>query len=447
MHVTTIDHYLPDPGGLLQWTVDSGAVSPVASSVPPSFNQGFHLSGAEDGSTWLAAAFDIDGRVDVKALERAYRLLIARHGTLHSAFVRRDGEIERELYDPAELILHQVPTVATSTPGELRDLLWTTLNTACHPFGFPSYLLAAIDRAERSTVFCGFDHSHVDAYSMSIIIDDLHQLYRGCLEEPGGFVADAMPMAGSFVDYCAAESEAAIVGPRDPRMRAWLAFFDEHDNTPPSFPLDLGLAPGESAPQAVDLRDLLDAETTAAFEAFCRNNGATVYAGMLAAMARCVRVLGGGPQMSLLFPLHTRRSQEWRGAVGWFTTNAPITVAATEDFIESVQRTGPALRTAVSLGEVPVPHVLAAMGGLNHERTDIFMVSFVDYRGLPGASAHVDIGAHHVSNVTTADDAQFWISRTERGLALRTRYPGTEAAEPVITSFLDELARFLRQPW
>ncbi|OZG26940.1 peptide synthase [Williamsia sp. 1138] len=447
MHVTTIDHYLPDPGNLMQWTVDSGAVRPVASSVPPSFNQGFHLSGSADESTWLAAAFDIDGRVDVKALERAYRLLIARHGTLHSAFVRRDGEIERELYDPAELILNQEPIAAADSPEGLRDLLWSTLNTACHPFGFPAYLLAAIDRAERSTVFCGFDHAHVDAYSMSIIIDDLHQLYRGCLDEPGGFVADTMPMAGNFVDYCAAEAEAAVIGPRDPRMRAWLTFFDEHDNTPPGFPLDLGLPPGQSAPQAVDLRDLLDADTTAAFEVFCRSNGASVFAGILAAMARCVRVLGGGPQMSLLFPLHTRRSEQWRGAVGWFTTNAPIKVAATEDFSESVQRAGPALRAAVALGEVPVPHVLAAMGGLNHQRNDIFMVSFVDYRGLPGASAHEDIGAHHVSNVTTADDAQFWISRTERGLALRSRYPDTDAAATVVTSFLDELSRFLRQPW
>ncbi|PYE14729.1 condensation domain-containing protein [Williamsia limnetica] len=447
MHVTTIDRYLPDAGGLLQWTVDSTAAAPVASTVPPSFNQGFHLRGAEDGSTWLAAAFDIDGPIDVKALERAYRLLITRHGTLHSAFVRRDGEIERELYDPADLVLNQEPVVPADSPEHLRDLLWTTLNTACHPFGFPAYLLAAIDRTERSTVFCGFDHAHVDAYSMSIIIDDLHQLYRGCLDEPGGFVADAMPMTGSFVDYCAVEAEAAIIGPRDPRMRAWLAFFDEHDNTPPGFPLDLGLAPGESAPATVDLRELLDTETAAAFEVFCRANGATVFAGVLAAMARCIRVLGGGPQLSLLFPLHTRRSEQWRGAVGWFTTNAPIKVAATEDFTESVQRAGPALRTAVALGEVPVPHVLAAMGGLNHQRSDIFMVSFVDYRRLPGAAAHENIGAHHVSNVTTADDAQFWISRTERGLALRSRYPGTEAAERVIASFLDELSRFLRQPW
>ncbi|PXW29989.1 UNVERIFIED_CONTAM: condensation domain-containing protein [Williamsia faeni] len=443
MHVTTIDHYSPPPGGLMRWTVDSDNSVAMPSSVPLSFNQQFHLGTVESGSVWLAAAFDVDGPIDTGALEHAYRLLISRHGTLHSAFVRRGDRIDREIHDPAQLILRPAKTVVTSTSDELRALLHDALDTACHPFDYPAFLLAAIDRPDRSTVICGFDHVHVDGYSMSIIVDDLHQLYDRCRREPDGTDVDALPMAGSFVDYCAAESDAVAISLRDPRMRAWLDFFDEHDKTPPSFPLDLGLPLGQTAPQAVDLRDLLDAEATATFELFCRSNGATVFAGLLAAMARCVRELGGGPQMSMLFPLHTRRSEQWRGAVGWFTTNAPLTVVATDDFIDSVQRTGPALRTALSLGEVPVAQVLDAMGGLNHRRGDIFMVSFIDYRNLPGSSAHEEIGAQHISNVTATDDTQFWISRTARGLSLRTRYPGTPAARPVIVEFLDRLGQFL----
>ncbi|HEY9313179.1 condensation domain-containing protein [Williamsia sp.] len=423
--------------------MDSTTSVAIGSQVPLSFNQRFHLEAVDSGSVWLAAAFDVDGPIVPTALAAAYRLLISRHGTLHSSFVRRDDQIDREVHDPDRLILRPAPTIMTSTSEELRLLLRNELDAACHPFDYPAFLLAAIDREDRSTIICGFDHVHVDAYSMSIIVDDLHQLYQGCLATPDGSAADSLPMAGSFVDFCAAESEAAVVTSRDPRMRAWLTFFDEHDNTPPAFPLELGLSKGQVAPQAVDLRGLLDAETTHDFEALCRRNGATVFAGFLAAMAWCIRELGGGPQMSLLFPLHTRRSEEWRGAVGWFTTNAPLNVVATDDFIDSVQRTGPALRNAVSLGEIPVPHVLAAMGGLRPQRNDIFMVSYVDYRPLPGSSAHENISAQHISNATSADDAQFWLSRTDRGLALRTRYPGTPAAQAVIGEFLDKLGQFL----
>ena len=447
MHVTTIDRYSPAPGVLLRWSVDSSADRVVASAVPPSFNQTFHLAGAEDGTIWLAAAFDVDGRVDTKALERAYRLLIARHGTLHSGFVRTDGGIGRELHDASHITLVARAGIETTSSADLRDLLWNSLNDACHPFGFPAYLLAAIDRADRSTVFCGFDHSHVDAYSMSIIVGDLHQLYHAAKAEPGGFIADEMRMAGNFVDYCAAESDAAPIGRSDPRMRAWLAFFDEHENTAPSFPLDLGLLPGERAPQAVDLRHLLGPEATDRFDSRCRSAGASTFAGVLSAMAQTVRGLGGGPQMSMLFPVHTRRSEPWQNAVGWFTTNAPLEVVAAENFDETVARTGPALRAAVKLGEVPVPQVLEAIGGIHRRRDDIFMVSYVDYRRLPGSGTHEKIGATHISNVTTADDVQFWISRTDRGLALRTRYPDTETAVAVIGTFLDELGRRLATEW
>jgi mycolipenoyl-CoA---2-(long-chain-fatty acyl)-trehalose mycolipenoyltransferase / long-chain-acyl-CoA---trehalose acyltransferase len=445
LHVTTIDHYSPPPGELMRWTVDSGESVAIPSPVPLSFNQQFHLSAAETGSVWLAAAFDMDGPIDPAALERAYHLLISRHGTLHSAFVRRGDRIDREVHDPAQLIVRQSDPVTTSTSADLRALLRGALDTACHPFDYPAFLLAAINRTDRSTIICGFDHVHVDAYSMSIIIDDLHRLYDRCRRGAGDSEVDESPMPGNFVDYCAAESDVAVIGPDDPRMRAWLDFFTEHNNTPPGFPLDLGLPPGQTAPQAVDLRDLLDAEATASFEVFCRANGATVFAGLLAAMARCARELGGGPRMSMLFPLHTRRSEQWRRAVGWFTTNAPLEVVASDDFVASVQQTGPALREAVNLGQVPMAQVLGAMGGLNRRRGDIFMVSFLDYRAMPGSSTHEEIGAQHISNVTTADDVQFWISRTGRGLSLRTRYPGTPSAQSVIAAFLDRLGHFLAE--
>jgi hypothetical protein len=443
LHVTTIDRYSPDPGVVLQWSVDSSGGGPIVSAVPPSFNQAFHLVGADSGTVWLAAAFDVDGHIDAKALEHAYRLLIVRHGTLHSAFVRRDDRIERELHDPSQLSLVPLAGVETTSSSGLRDLLWSSLNDACHPFGFPAYLLAAIDRADRSTVFCGFDHSHVDAYSMSIIVNDLHQLYLAAQAEPGGFIADEMPMAGNFVDYCAAESDATPIGRTDPRMRAWLNFFAERNNTAPSFPLDLGLPPGEKAPQAVDVRHLLGPDATDEFDTRCRRAGASVFAGVLSAMAQSVRHLGGGPQMSLLFPVHTRLSEPWHNAVGWFTTNAPLAVTTAADFADTLARTGPALRAAVKLGEVPVPQVLDALGGLHRSRDDIFMVSYVDYRRLPGSVAHTDISATHISNVTSADDVQFWISRTDRGLALRTRYPDTPTARTVIAAFLDDVGGLL----
>lgn len=444
VHVTTIDRYCPPAGELLTWTVDVSAARPEMSDVPPSFNQTVHLATAGDSSTWLAAAFTVRGRVDRAALGSAYRALIARHGTLRSSFSAGPAGIRRHAYDPDDLVLHLGSVVDTTADTVLRDRLRDTLDHACHPFGYPAFLFAAIDRDDASTIICGFDHSHVDAYSISIVIDDLHRLYDGYRWHGQLFDPTALAMSGSFVDFCAAESQAPPVALSDPRMRRWLRFFDDRDGTLPTFPLDLGVEPGATAPQATEVRALLGRRETEQFAELCRRSGASVFGGTLAAMADAVRRCGGGPELPLLFPMHTRREERWRNAVGWFTTNAPLRVVGTGDLLETIRRTGPELRRAVTLGEVPVPQVIEAMGGLRRTRSDIFMVSYVDYRLLPGADRHRTIDAHHISNATTADDAQFWISRTDDGLALRARHPDTLTAHRTIRRFTDELIRTLR---
>ena len=123
--------------------------------------------------------------------------------------------------------------------------------------------------------------------------------------------------------------------------------------------------------------------------------------------------------------------------VGWFTTNAPVRVVSTGDLATTARRTGPVLRRSIRLGEIPVPQVIANVGGFRQVRSDIFMVSYIDYRTLPGARLHESIAAHHISNASTADDAQFWISRTDDGLALRARHPDTLVSQ----------ARLLAEVW
>ena len=63
---------------------------------------------------------------------------------------------------------------------------------------------------------------------------------------------------------------------------------------------------------------------------------------------------------------------------------------------------------------------------------------------MPGAAQHRDIAAQHISDVAEADDVQFWISRTDDGLALRVRYPDTVRAREVVGRFLHRFAEALQ---
>ncbi|APE34353.1 hypothetical protein BOX37_10765 [Nocardia mangyaensis] len=428
MRVTTVDRYAPEPGTFVHWTVRDDGTS-IESPVPPSFNQLVHLVGAESGNTWLAAAFDVDGPLDRAALADAYRALIARHGTLRSSFVPTSTGPRRVLR-PASVRLEEQPGTAHRSGAALRETLWRHCNDRCAPFAERAYLLAAIDRPDTATIVCAFDHAHVDAYSIAVVIEDLRLLYHGA--EP-----ETLPPVGDFVDYCAQPVEFRD---DDPRVDGWREFFGDQGVVPPSFPLDLGLARGQSAPQAVELRRMLSAGETADFESWCRTNDSGLFAGLLTALAHGVRTAGGGDRTRLLFPMHTRNEPRWDTAIGWFTTNAPVAVDASGTITDSVRRTQFAVRTAIEIGAVPLADTLHALGGLNLQRSDIFMVSYIDYRRLPGARAR---NATHVSNTSTADDVQVWFSRSADGLALRVRYPATARARAVVLPFLNEVEQIL----
>ncbi|MDO3648371.1 condensation domain-containing protein [Nocardia mangyaensis] len=429
MHVTTVDRYAPEPGTFVHWTVRDDGTS-IDSPVPASFNQLVHLAGVEAGNTWLAASFDVDGPLDRVALADAYRALIARHGTLRSSFVLTSTGPRRALRS-ASVRLEEQPGAAHRSSAALRDTLWRHCNDRCAPFAERAYLFAAIDRPDTATIVCAFDHAHVDAYSIAIVIEDLRLLYHGAALE-------TLPPVGDFVDHCAQPVEFRD---DDPRVDGWREFFGDQGVVPPSFPLDLGLEPGRSAPQAVELRRMLSAETAGEFESYCRANDSGVFAGVLAATAHGIRAVGGGDRVRLLFPMHTRHEPRWQHAVGWFTTNAPVAIDASGEPARTVRRAQDAVRAAIEIGTVPLAQTLRALGGLRLRRADIFMVSYLDYRRLPGADAR---NATHISNSSSADDVQIWFSRDDNGLSLRARYPATARARAVVLPFLDEVEQALR---
>lgn len=454
MHVTSIDKYLVEPGVVTEWSVTPAAV--VESPLPPSYNQRFHLDTARTHgvgrSVWMAAAFDLPGTLDHDALERALRYFIRRHDTLHSGFEVADAQIRRVDIDPDHLTFDTSPSLAFDTSSEMREHLRHHFTQVCDPLTFPAFTFATIERDSHYTIVSAFDHTLVDGYSLVIALGELRRIYEACQD---GLDRDSRGLAqlheelgdpGSFLQYCAQEASEPPTALDDRRVREWARFYSRCGGTAPSFPLDLGVEAGVPAFQGADIRPLLDLTGTETFEQICLDSGGSLFTGMLTAMGAAVYEINGTRRLPLQFPLHTRRNPQWANALGWLTTSAPLTVeiSADGDFRQSLANTHASFRTALTLGGVSMAQVGKALGsGYRRTRTDVFMVSYIDYRRLPGTDDHELLNAHHVSNVTVADDAQFWISRTNRGLALRSRFPDTATATATLELFLATLRQFL----
>lgn len=435
MLVTTADLWAPRPGTLLRWDLSA---PPHGAPAELSLNQRNHLAGAMAGAptVWLAAAFDVDGPIEPVALSRTWRAFLARHGSLQLEVVAGSDGPQARRHHPGTLTWSVTTVGHTTTVEETRAALHTALDERCGPFGYPAFLPAAISRPDRSTIVLGMDHLHCDAHSVAVAVEELATLYAAFTEgeEP------SLPPVTSFLDAVSQGSDGpARVAHDDPLLRGWGEFLGGRGHQLPTFPLPLGLEPGERAAQATAVAPLADADLMDRIGARARNSGASTYAAVLAALATTLAGLGGGDRLDTMAPVSTRSADRLTRSIGWYTTTVPLTVPASLTDV-GLAEAGDAVRQGVRLGSVPLDQVLSSLTEpLVQTRSDVFVVSWVDYRHVPGGSAHLDRDAQHISASTLADDVQIWFSRTHTGLAVRVRYPDTAVAAASIEALLDRL--------
>ncbi|ASF06708.1 hypothetical protein NBRGN_068_00700 [Nocardia brasiliensis NBRC 14402] len=451
MQLLFLEHLSAPPGTLLEWTA-LAEPGPTPDATPASSNQTIHLSSGGP-TTWLAATFDVAGPIDESALQTAFSVWLPRHDALHCSFeppAEGNPPTVHVVVD-TDIRLIPRPAVETSSTDDLRTVLGTRLDAACAPFSFAPYFLGAISRPETSTVVCGFDHAVCDAWSITIAVTELDVLYRAALEDgPDGAAAaaDRLPEPGSFLSYATREAAVPAAG-TGPLIRAWRDFLHAAGNDLPHFPLDLGVPAGTLAPFGSDSRLLLGAMATDALHRKSRADGYSMFAALLAAVALAAAELGGRAGTDLVFPVHTRREPRHHNTFGWLVSNAPAHVPVAHDFCATAQGADQAIRTGQRLAQVPATQFLAAMGSdLRRTRKDLFSVSYTDYRRLPGGSRSdttrtVPRNPAQFSRSAPLDDVQMWFTRTDDGLALRTRFPVTPTAGPLLGEFLDRVAATL----
>ncbi|MCX6407609.1 MAG: condensation domain-containing protein [Propionibacteriales bacterium] len=433
MLVTSADLWTPAPGTVVSWDVQPGASPPRR--VDLSLNQRNHLAAAVAGepSVWMAAGFDVDGPVDVVALERSYREVVARHSALQVGAEVVDGAVRGTHHEASELRWTRRADVPMSTVAETRDHVRRELDAACWPLSYPAFWPAAISRPDRSTVVLGLDHLHVDAYSLAVLVDDLHAVYAGLVHQ--GRVPD-LPETSCFVAGLA--DPPRRVPADDVRLGAWHDFLVRQDHRLPTFPLPLGVGPGERVAQRTEVSVLGDASVADRLGAHAHRHGGSTATAALAALAVAVADLGGPDTLPVLMPVHLRSTPAERRTVGWLTTTVPVELATHRDACATLAHAAGAVDAARAMAAVPLDQVLdSATKPLVRERTDVFMASYLDYRRLPGHEELLRRRAHHVSAPTLADDLQVWVSRTHEGLGVRVRTPATLTAAQVVARLLE----------
>jgi amino acid adenylation domain-containing protein len=141
----------------------------------------------------MPGAWHIDGELDVAALHAAFAATLARHETLHSRIVERDGE-PRLVPDPAALLPWRVDDAAdvdaaiaanASTPFDLARVLPLRVR------------LLRLDARTHLLLAC-VHHVAADGASLALVLDDVCTAYA---QATRGAAPSLAPLALQYADY------------------------------------------------------------------------------------------------------------------------------------------------------------------------------------------------------------------------------------------------------
>lgn len=425
MRLTNVAHMRLPPGRVT--SLSTGPVGLPGAAVPISYDQRLHARAGDRDGSWMALAFRLDLDATSHQLADAWSAVVARHGTLHTTFSHEGDELalhETELVH-GDWVEH--PPTDPSEPS--RAVLRRVLDAACRPFGAPSHRLvvvtpeAARDSDPRPVVVVAGDHSHLDMWSLLVLLRDL----RTCLADvvagraPGADLAPAPP----FADHTLLLEQQHDTP--DWVVRRWAEVLAAGGGSLPIFPLPLGDVEAPR-PEVVEVRDVLDPAQLEALEKRAADHGVRLTALALAEVAAVTTELSGRP-LRAVFPVHSRDDPSWYGSVGWFITNSVL------DCVDpSPAGCAAALRESMKLGAHPLAPIL---GHLDRELAPpgMFALSWLDTRRLPEVPAGLEV--QWVSAVTRPNGVMAWFLAGDDGLHLRCRYPDTPEARENVGRWLD----------
>ncbi|MFF4832711.1 amino acid adenylation domain-containing protein [Streptomyces sp. NPDC001315] len=278
-----------------------------------------------------SVAYNVHGRqrllgdLDVPALERSIRAIIARHETLRTTFPVVDGRTVQSVTD-ADDTWRLTTEDLTGFDGDREsaalkladEQATTTFDLANGPL-FHCLLVKLADNEHLLSIT--IHHIVSDAWSIRLFLKELSMLY-----EAGGDVevARLAPLTVQYRDYAVWQRDWLTPESLEAQVGYWR---QQLEGAPPA--LDLPVARRRTAAQgAVGGRVWaeLSAEETAALHQLCRAHGVTPYMLLLASLATVLRRWSGQEDLVIGTPVTTRNDAGITDLIGFFVNTLPLRV-------------------------------------------------------------------------------------------------------------------------
>ncbi|MGV9426186.1 amino acid adenylation domain-containing protein [Streptomyces sp. NPDC003656] len=283
-----------------------------------------------------SVAYNVHGRqrllgsLDVPALERSIRAIVARHETLRTTFPLVDGRTVQAVADPDDnwsLATEDLSGFAGDRESAALKLADEQASTAFDLANGPLFRCLLVKLADDEHLLSITIHHIVsDAWSIRLFLGELSRLY-----EAGGDVdaAGLAPLPVQYRDYAAWQRE--WLTPK--KLEAQVGYWRRHLEGAPAA-LDLPVARRRSPAQGAEGGRVwaeLSAEETAALHELCRAHGVTPFMLLLTLLTTVLRRWSGQEDLVVGVPVTTRNDAATTDLIGFFVNTLPLRVDLSGD--------------------------------------------------------------------------------------------------------------------
>lgn len=389
---------------------------------------------------------DLVGPLDVDALQTALDGLVERHEALRAVVVERDGEVKQQVLPPSPVELDVRQAQPELVPEEIARQAGHRFDLRRGPL-LRGTLLRHSDN--HHSLVLAMHHFASDEGSRRVLWRDISELYAAAVQQRRPQLPE-LPL--HYPDYAAWQRRRAADTADDAALAAWRAALD-------GAPADLQLPADRPRPAVRSRRGrrlklAVDPVSSAAVQAFAREQGATDFMVGLATFAALLSRCSGSQDLVIGVPV-TERAPEAADVVGCFGNTLPLRIQLGGDpsFAELVQRVRAVTVAAFDHADVPLELILRQVGtDRDLSRNPGFQVLFNaaasgdDVPRLPG----VEAGTIPFDPGFARFDVEAQISRRDERLELVWVYDADlfdhRTAERLASSFRSLLVGAVAEP-
>ncbi|WP_253910536.1 non-ribosomal peptide synthetase, partial [Pyxidicoccus fallax] len=327
----------------------------------------------------MPAALRLEGVLDVTALGRAFAELVRRHEVLRTSFEVRDSRPVQVVSPPPEWTLEVEDLSYLPAPEREQAALELAREEARRPFDLtrgPLLRTRLLRLAERHHLLVVTMHHIIsDGWSIGVLTHEMVALYEAAV---AGRPSALPSLPIQYADYSAWQRTWLQGEVLEKQLDYWRK---QLDGAPPALELatDWPRTADASNP-GTWLRVELPLSMTQALTALCKQEGATLFMGLLAGLQALLSRYSGQDDVCVGAPIAGRTQAETEGLIGFFVNTLVMRTHLDGDptFRELLGRVKDVTLDAYAHQDVPFERLVEVLQPPRQpERTPFFQVALV----------------------------------------------------------------------